>query len=117
LVWVVPDPMQHRFVALDSLSLTRLWAMIIMSSRSQLRLGGRVASIDLCLVAAEHRHKGIGHDLLLRALRRAEALACKRVEMMLPEQRDERHAFFESYGFANNGNDLYIRKVTPLAVR
>jgi hypothetical protein len=34
--------------------------------------------------------------------------------MLLPEKRDERHDFFESYGFVNNGNDLYVRKVTPL---
>ena len=66
------------------------------------------------MVAQEQRHKGIGHDLLLQALRRSEALACKRVEMLLPEKRDERHDFFDSYGFVNNGNDLYVRKVTPL---
>ena len=117
LSWVVQHPELESFVAHDSLSYTRLWAMITMSHRPQLRLGGRVASIDLFLVAPEHRHKGIGHDLLLQALRRAEALACKRVEMMLPEARDERHAFVESYGFANNGNDLYIRKIVPLTVR
>lgn len=117
LSWVVQHPELESFVAHDSLSYTRLWAMITMSHRPQLRLGGRVASIDLFLVAPEHRHKGIGHDLLLQALRRAEALSCKRVEMMLPEARDERHAFVESYGFANNGNDLYIRKVVPLGVR
>src|SRR5207302_10605146 len=109
--WVVQHPELESFVAHDSLSYTRLWAMITMSHRPQLRLGGRVASIDLFLVAAEHRHKGIGHDLLLQALRRSEALACKRVEMMLSEARDERHAFFESYGFVKNGNELYVRKI------
>jgi GNAT superfamily N-acetyltransferase len=111
LSWVVQHPELESFVAHDALSYTRLLAMISMSHRPQLRLGGRVASIDLFLVAAEHRHKGIGHDLLMQALRRSEALACKRVEMMLPEMRDDRHAFFESYGFVNDGNDLYVRRV------
>ena len=83
--------------------------MITMSHRPQLRLGGRVASIDLFLIAPEQRHKGIGHDLLSQALARAQALGCKRVEMLLPEPRDERHAFFESYGFVNNANDLWVR--------
>lgn len=114
LSWVVQHPELESFVAHDAASYGRLYAMITMSHRPQLRLGGRVASIDLFVVASEHRHKGIGHDLLEQALRRSEALACKRVEMLLPENRDERHAFFESYGFVNNGNDLYIRKVAPL---
>ena len=114
LSWVVQHPELESFVAHDSASYGRILAMITMSHRPQLRLGGRVASIDLFLVAPEHRHKGIGHDLLTQALRRSEALACKRVEMLLPEARDERHAFVESYGFVNNGSDLYIRKVGPL---
>jgi len=103
LSWVVQHPELESFVAHDSLAYTRLWAMITMSHRPQLRLGGRVASIDLFLVAPEHRHKGIGHDLLLQALRRAEALACKRVEMMLPEARDERHAFVRHLDERNAG--------------
>jgi GNAT superfamily N-acetyltransferase len=114
LSWVVQHPELESFVAHDAASYGRLYAMITMSHRPQLRLGGRVASIDLFVVAQEQRHKGIGHDLLLQALRRSEALACKRVEMLLPEKRDERHDFFESYGFVNNGNDLHVRKVTPL---
>jgi len=110
--WVVQHPEMESFVAHDAAAFSKVFAMITMSHRPQLRLGGRVASIDLFLIAPEHRHKGIGHDLLIQALDRAQALGCKRVEMMLPEQRDERHAFFESYGFVNNGNDLYIRART-----
>jgi GNAT superfamily N-acetyltransferase len=114
LSWVVQHPELESFVAHDAASYGRLYAMITMSHRPQLRLGGRVASIDLFVVAEEQRHKGIGHDLLSQALRRSEALACKRVEMLLPEKRDQRHDFFEGYGFVNNGNDLYVRKVPPL---
>ena len=84
--------------------------MITMSHRPQLRLGGRVASIDLFVVAPEQRHKGIGHDLISQAMRRAQALGCRRIEMLLPETRSERHTFFENQGFVNNGNDLWIRR-------
>ena len=112
LSWVVQHPELESFVAHDAGQYSRLYGMITMSHRPQLRLGGRVASIDLFVVAPEQRHKGIGHDLLSQALARAQALACKRVEMMLPEPRDERHPFFESYGFVNNGNDLYVRART-----
>lgn len=110
--WVVQHPEMESFVAHDAAAFSRLFGMITMSHRPQLRLGGRVASIDLFVVAPEHRHKGIGHDLLSQALARAQALGCKRVEMMLPEEQDERHAFFAGYGFVNNGNDLWIRART-----
>jgi GNAT superfamily N-acetyltransferase len=107
--WVVQHPEMESFVAHDPGAYSRLFGMITMSHRPQLRLGGRVASIDLFLVEPKHRGKGIGHDLLGHAMRRAEALACKRMEILLPEPRDDRHAFFEGYGFVNNGFDLFIK--------
>jgi len=111
--WVVQHPEIECFVAHDAGAYSRLYGMITMSHRPQLRLGGRVASIDLFLIVPGQRGKGIGHDLLVQALRRAEALGCKRVEMLLPEQRDGRHEFFEGYGFVNNGNDLFVRPNPP----
>jgi GNAT superfamily N-acetyltransferase len=114
LSWVVQHPEMESLVAHDALSYGRVFALITMSHRPQLKLGGRVASIDLFVVAPEHRHKGIGNDLLSQAVRRAQALGCKRLEMLLPEARDERRTFFESYGFVNNGDDLFVRPVTPL---
>ena len=110
--WVVQHPEMESFVAHDAGAYSRLFGMITMSHRPQLKLGGRVASIDLFLVAPEHRNKGIGHDLLSQAMRRAEALACKRMEVMLPEPRDGRHEFFEGYKFVNNGFDLFIKAMT-----
>ena len=107
--WVVQHPEIECFVAHDVGAYSRLFGMITMSHRPQLKLGGRVASIDLFVISPDQRNKGIGHDLLSQALARAQALGCKRMEMMLPEPRDERHDFFESYGFVNNGNDLYVR--------
>jgi GNAT superfamily N-acetyltransferase len=113
--WVVQHPEIESFVAHDAAAFSRLYGMISMSHRPQLRLGGRVACIDLFLIAPEHRQRGIGHDLLAQALRRTEALACKRVEVYLPAAREDRHAFFESYGFFKAANDLYIRPAPPVA--
>lgn len=110
--WVVQHPEMESFVAHDPASFSRLFGMITMSHRPQLRLGGRVACIDLFVVAPEHRGKGIGHDLLAQALRRSQALACKRVETHLPRLRDERHAFFERNGFLPGPSDLYLRVPT-----
>jgi GNAT superfamily N-acetyltransferase len=87
--------------------------MITLSHRPQLRLGGRVASIDLFLVAPEQRDSGIGHDLLAQALRRSEALACKRVEVQLGMIPGELHAFFEGHGFKKAEHQLYVRPAPP----
>jgi GNAT superfamily N-acetyltransferase len=111
LSWVVQHPEMESFVAHDAAAFSRLVGMITMSHRPQLRLGGRVAAIDLFVVPPEHRGRGIGHDLLLQALRRAEALACKQVEIqLLPDQS---HEFFEKTGFVRGASDLYVRKSQP----
>ena len=47
-----------------------------------------------------------------QALRRSEALACKRIELHLPAERDPLHDFFELHGFAKNGDQLYVRLPT-----
>lgn len=111
--WVVQHPEIECFVAHDAAAFSRLFGMITMSHRPQLRLGGRVACIDLFLVAPEQRHKGIGVDLLTQALRRSEALGCKRVEIYLPPEMDERKVFFEGNGFLKGNNNLYVRPAPP----
>jgi GNAT superfamily N-acetyltransferase len=112
LSWVVQHPELESFVAHDAAAFSRLVGMITMSHRPQLRLGGRVAAIDLFVVPPQHRGRGIGHDLLLQALRRAEALGCKQVEIqLLPE---ERHEFFEKTGFVRSTTDQYVRKSQPV---
>src|SRR4051794_26858799 len=61
--WVVQHPEMESLVAHDATAFSKILGMITMSHRPQLRLGGRVASIDLFLVAPEQRGKGIGQDL------------------------------------------------------
>ena len=108
--WVVQHPEMESFVAHDVASFSRLFGIITMSHRPQLRVGGRVACIDLFVVAQEHRNKGVGTDLLTQALRRSEALACKRIELHLPAERDSLHEFFEQNGFEKKGDLLYVKQ-------
>ena len=115
--WVVQHPEMESFVAHDVGSYSKLFGIITMSHRPQLKVGGRVACIDLFVVGAEHRHKGVGTDLLAQALRRTEALACKRIELNLPKDRDGRHDFFESNGFVKQGDDLFVRASPGVATR
>ena len=111
--WVVQHPEMESFVAHDVASYSRLFGIITMSHRPQLRFGGRVACIDLFVVAEEHRNKGVGTDLFLQTLRRTEALACKQIELYLPPARDSRHQFFEEHGFKKSGDELFVRAATP----
>ena len=113
--WVVQHPEMESFVAHDAAAYSRIFGMITLSHRPQLRLGGRVACIDLFLVAPEHRSKGIGHDLFAQSLRRAEALGCKRMELYLPPEHETRRAFFLEQGFRQSESHLYVRAVKPLA--
>lgn len=107
--WIVQHPEIECFVAHHVAAFSWLLGMITLSHRPQLRLGGRVACIDLFLVAPEERGSGIGDDLLTQALRRSEALACKRVEVQLAMIPGELHAFFEGHGFKKAEHQLYVR--------
>jgi GNAT superfamily N-acetyltransferase len=112
LSWVVQHPEMESIVAHRATMFSSLVGILTMSHRPQLRLGGRVACIDLFLVPPGERGKGIGHDLLAHALRRVETLGCKRLEIQLPHDRDQRHEFFEKAGFARSENDLFVRHTT-----
>jgi GNAT superfamily N-acetyltransferase len=114
LSWVVQHPEMESFVAHDVISFSRVIGAITMSHRPQLRLGGRVASIDLFVVEEARRGQGVGTDLLVQALRRSEALACKRVELHLSLPHGAQHEFFEQHGFVKNAAELYVRQNRPL---
>src|SRR5437763_7414955 len=74
LSWVVQHPEIESFVAHHAVSYGSVFAVLTLSHRPQLRLGGRIACIDLFAVEAGQRGKGVGGDLLAEAMRRAEAL-------------------------------------------
>src|SRR4051794_41930855 len=59
--WVVQHPEMESFVAHDAGGDSRVFGMINMSHRPQLKLGGRGASIDLFVGAPGQRGKGLGH--------------------------------------------------------
>jgi GNAT superfamily N-acetyltransferase len=114
LSWVVQHPEMESYVAHQAASYGSVFAVLTLSHRPQLRLGGRLACIDVFAVEEGYRGKGVGSDLLAEALRRATALGCKRIELRLPGPRDDRHDFFESHGFESSGDSLYVRRLDPL---
>lgn len=79
LHWVVSHPEIEIIVAVDSTD--RPMGMITLSHRPQLRLKGRVATIDELVVATRWRRKGVAKSLIKRAMERSKVLGAKRLEL------------------------------------
>jgi GNAT superfamily N-acetyltransferase len=96
--WVLSHPEMDVLVAADHLD--KPVGMITLSHRPQLRMKGRIVTIDELVVSAAWRRKGVGRALMKRALERAKALTARRVELHTHKSRGEAvKAFYESCGF------------------
>lgn len=115
--WIVQHPETETLVAHDPAAYSRLYGLISMSHRPQIRLGGRVATIDLFLVTHDQRGHGLGQDLLAHSTRRAEALACKRLELHLPPGNEVRRDFFLQHGFTATESLVYVKPLKGVTGR
>jgi GNAT superfamily N-acetyltransferase len=98
LLWVLNHPEVEVWVAVDKSD--RPVGFISLSHRPQLRLAGRITTIDELVVAEAWRGKGVGSTLLATAIDRAKALSAKRVELKTHRGRASfRRGFYEKNGF------------------
>lgn len=96
--WVVSHPEIELFVAADAAD--KAVGLISLSHRPQLRLRGRILSVDELVVTEAWRRKGVGRELLKHAVQRAKSLSAKRVELVTHAPRALfARAFYESCGF------------------
>lgn len=96
LSWVISHPEMEVHLAVDPLD--RAVGMVSLSHRPQLKLKGRIATIDELIVLPAWRKKGIGKELLLRAVTRVKVLGCKRLEV-LSHARADVPGFLTKLGF------------------
>lgn len=97
LSWVISHPEMEVHLAVDALD--HPVGMVSLSHRPHLKLKGRLATIEELIVLPSWRGKGIGKDLLARAVTRVKVLGCKRLELQtLPGP--EGAAFLQKCGFA-----------------
>ena len=97
--WVTSHPEIEIFVACDPQD--KPVGMLSLSHRPQLRLRGRIATVDELVVTEAWRRRGVGRALLLHAIERSRVLSVKRLE--LASRRDagsETARFYEACGFA-----------------
>lgn len=97
--WVTSHPEIEIFVACDSQD--RPVGMLSLSHRPQLRLRGRIATVDELVVTEAWRRRGVGKALVLHAIERAKVLAVKRLEMAT-RTGDEAARFYEACGFVQD---------------
>lgn len=96
--WLVSHPESELIVAVDALD--RPIGVVTLSHRPQLRLKGRVATIDELVVAQAWRRKGVGRTLLQRAVERSKVLSVRRIEIATPGSNEPAAvAFLEACGF------------------
>ncbi len=79
LSWIVSHPEIEVLLAVDPLD--RGVGLVALAHRPTLEVGGRAAYIDSLVVTEPMRRRGIGSELLERALARARMLGCKQVEL------------------------------------
>jgi N-acetylglutamate synthase-like GNAT family acetyltransferase len=98
VAWVISHPEIEIFVASDSHD--KPVGMVTLSYRPQLRLSGRIGTVDELVVNEAWRKKGIGRALLQTVIERARALSMKRLEIVSHVGRLEVvKDFYASSGF------------------
>ena len=100
--WVTSHPEIEIFVACDAQD--RPVGMLSLSHRPQLRLRGRIATVDELVVTEAWRRRGVGRALLLHAIERARVLSVKRLELAArtTEAPQETARFYTACGFVED---------------
>lgn len=100
VTWLISHPEMELLVAADSLD--KVIGVCALSHRPQIRFGGRIATIDELAVTGAWRRKGVGKELLKRAVERARVLGVKRLEIQTVGSPDElQKAFLTASGFVS----------------
>jgi GNAT superfamily N-acetyltransferase len=74
--------------------------MVTLSHRPQLRVKGRVATIEELVVTESWRRRGVGRELVRHAIERARSLSVKQLEIVTHRGRKEyMRPFYEACGF------------------
>ena len=109
LNWVISHPEIEILVAGDAQD--RPVGMLSFSHRPQLRLKGRVVTIDELVVAPAWRRKGVGRALLNQAVLRARSLSVKRIELLTHGQAADEGvlAFCIGCGFTTSSATQFFR--------
>lgn len=105
--WVLSHPETETLVATDATD--KPIGLLTLSHRPQLRLKGRIVTIDELVVHGGWRRKGVGRELLRRALARSKVLSARRVELHRPAGDEAATLFCRAMGFVEVGETQVMR--------
>jgi GNAT superfamily N-acetyltransferase len=89
----------------------RVVGYLALSHRPQIRLGGRVATIDELVIAPDFARRGLGSTLLENALELARGLACVRIEVAIARTPElVAREFLAKHGFVAV-DDVVLRQL------
>ncbi len=104
--WVFGHPEMEMLVAADPWD--KVIGFVIFSHRPILSLGGRAGTLDELVVTGAWRRKGVGRELLKKAVERARVLSVKRLEIQSQGQPTEGlTVFFRACGFELAETGIY----------
>lgn len=109
--WVISHPETETLIAADSAD--KPIAMLTLSHRPQLRLRGRIVTIDELVVHPAWRRKGVGRELMKRAMERSRVLSARRLELQAPLGDEGAMSFCRELGFVELGNAHVMRLAVP----
>lgn len=96
--WIISHPEMEVLVAADALD--KVIGVVSLSHRPLLKVGGRAATIDELGVSRAWHRRGVGRELVKRAVERAKVLGVKRLEVQTFQGvTAELEAFFKATGF------------------
>jgi GNAT superfamily N-acetyltransferase len=91
------DPNNRQMIAEENGKI--VGALQITFIRGLSRKGTRRAQIEAVRVASDHRGKGLGREIFLRAIELARAEGCSLVQLTTDKKRDDAHRFYAQLGF------------------
>jgi GNAT superfamily N-acetyltransferase len=104
--WVISHPEIEIFVAGDPQD--RPVGMVSFSHRPQLRLRGRVATIDELVVTETWRRRGVGRALIRQILERCKVLSAKQLQLISPmASTPETRSFYIACGFSEVDSGVF----------
>lgn len=98
VAWVISHPEMEIFIAADNMD--KAVGVLTLSHRPQLRMKGRIATIDELVVLKLWQRKGVGRALIQKALERSKVLGVRRIELTTHNTRgDAPRQFYLACGF------------------
>lgn len=104
--WIISHPEMEVMVATDLQD--KAIGFVTLAHRPTLKLGGRAATIDELVVSKSWRRRGIGRELLRRAVERARVLSVKRLEVQsFATPSEGLAAFFRVCSFEQSPSGIF----------